>query len=373
MVFNFFKDTRDIREPKEIKETKDIKEEIYEIKFPKFTDPEFPDFLSLEARADIDTLIIKHNLNKKIIYEYVDKKPIIIHCCHHKTGTVVMDKILRAVSNHFNIKYQYCPQKNLEDDTDIWLDDHSHADFSKINRPIVGTHMIRNPCSVIVSAYEYHKQTNEPWANKKIKNMDGVTYKEVLNSLNPQDGLIFEMKNDLYVESSKNTIMDIYNWDYKKPNFLELRFEDLMNNYDGTLGNIFKHYGFSREMIVKGIELSRKFNLRNKTVDDLKENRHVTNKNLDLDKWKDYFNNDEICKKFWKIYPNDIFDKIGYIDDNLYTLESFFNGKEKKSVLFQDEKISVDIDKILFGSEKMSYGKEKIWKKYNGDNPFLIA
>lgn len=369
MVFNFFKDTREIKEQKESKEIKVTKEEKYEIKFPKFTDPEpepeseteFPSFLSLEARADIDTLIIKHNLNKKIISEYVDKKPIIIHCCHHKTGTVVMDKILRAVSNHFNIKYQYCPQRNLEDDTDIWLDDHSHADFSKINRPIVGSHMIRNPCSVIVSAYEYHKQTNEPWASKRIKTMDGMTYKEVLNSVGPVEGLLFEMKNDLYVESSKNTIMDMYNWDYRKPNFLEVRFEDLMNNFDGTLGNMFKHYGFSKEMINKGIELARKFNLRNKSVDDLRENKHVTNKNLDLDKWKDYFRDEDIIKKFWKIYPIDVFNKLGYIDDNLNTLDENILPSKDKKIMFH-------VDEI-----KTFSGKEKIWKKYNGDNPFLIG
>lgn len=88
-------------------------------------------------------------------------KKLIIHCCHHKTGTVVIEKILRNVCNHFGLKYQYCPQSKLEDDTDVWIEHHSHIDFSTINRPIVGTHMIRNPCAIIISAYEYHKITDE--------------------------------------------------------------------------------------------------------------------------------------------------------------------------------------------------------------------
>ena len=123
----------------------------------------------------------------------MNPKKLIIHCCHHKTGTVVIEKILRNVCSHFGLKYQYCPQSKLEDDTDVWMEHHSHIDFSKINRPIIGTHMIRNPCAIIVSAYEYHKTTKEGWANRKINKFDKMTDKEILNSLNEKDGLIFVM------------------------------------------------------------------------------------------------------------------------------------------------------------------------------------
>jgi len=279
-------------------------------------------------------------------------KPLIVHCCHHKTGTVVMDKIFRAISSQFGLKYQYCPQSNLESDTDIWLDDHSHIDFSRIDRPIKGTHMIRNPCAIIVSAYEYHKQTNEPWANRKLKAMKNVSYKDVLNSLDFEKGMEFEMKNAYYVESSKNTIADIYNWDYRLPNFLELKYEDLMTNYNGTIANMFKHYGFSRNMIDAGVEIAAKFNLRNRPPSDLENNLHITNKNLDLDKWKEYFSNKFISEVFIKNYPDDLFEKIGYITDNL---ESVSNVKVVNN----------------FGARYKH--NDKIWKKYNGENMFVIA
>ena len=86
---------------------------------------------------------------------------LFIHCCHHKTGTHVMMNILRDVCHHFKLKFQYCPQNKLKFDTDIWMENHSHIDFSAIHRPIIGTHMIRNPCAIIISAYEYHKITDE--------------------------------------------------------------------------------------------------------------------------------------------------------------------------------------------------------------------
>ena len=249
------------------------------------------------------------------------KKKLIIHCCHHKTGTVVIEKILRNVCNRFGLKYQYCPQSKLEDDTDVWMEHHSHIDFSSINRPIIGTHMIRNPCAIIVSAYEYHKTTKEGWANRKIKKFEKMSYKEILNNLSEKDGLIFEMKNTLYLESSKNTIMDMYNWDYEMPNFLEFKYEDLMTNYNGTLSNMFKHYGFTKDMIHTALIIAAEFNIRKKDEKDLLRNGHITNKNIDLDKWKTIFNNPELIQKFRRIYPVDIFDKIGYPVDNLDLIE----------------------------------------------------
>ena len=259
---------------------------------------------------------------QQIIPIEIKPKKLIIHCCHHKTGTVVIEKILRNVCNHFGLKYQYCPQSKLEDDTDVWMEHHSHINFSTIDRPIIGTHMIRNPCAIIVSAYEYHKTTKEGWANRKIKKLEKMTYKEILNSINEKDGIIFEMKNTLFLESSKNTIMDMYNWDYEMPNFLEFKYEDLMTNYNGTLSNMFKHYGFTKEMIHTALIIAAEYNIRKKDEKDLQKNGHITNKSIDLDKWKTYFNNEELIKKFRRIYPVDIFDKIGYPVDNLDLLEN---------------------------------------------------
>lgn len=108
------------------------------------------------------------------------------------------------------------------------MENHSHIDFSKIHRPIIGSHMIRNPFGIIISAYEYHKITDELWANTKIQKLENKTYKYVLNLLKEKDGIYFEMKNQLYKESSKNTIMDMYNWNYNMSNFLETKYEDFI-------------------------------------------------------------------------------------------------------------------------------------------------
>lgn len=285
-------------------------------------------------KDEITQLLIKHRAIQPDAYnEYANKRPLIVHCCHHKTGTVVIEKILRVVCNYFGIKYQYCAQDKLEPTTDVWVEHHSHIDFSKINRPIIGTHMIRNPCAIIASAYEYHKKTTEPWANKKIAEYGNETYKKLLNRLTKEQGIIFEMKNDLYVESSFNTITDIYKWDYYMTNFLEVKYEDLMTDFEGVLKNMFKHYGFTKEMIIIALELAKPHNIRNKSEEELKRNSHITNKSIDLEKWREYFTNEKIVKQFLKIYPKDIFEKIGYPLDKL----SIKSQSEKDS-----EKLEVD-------------------------------
>jgi Sulfotransferase domain len=223
-----------------------------------------------------------------------------------------MMKILRDVCNHFRLKFQYCSQKKLKNDTDIWMENHSKIDFSKINRQIIGSHMIRNPCGIIVSAYEYHKITDEPWANEKIKKLNNITYKAALNFIQEKDGIYFEMKNQLFQESSRNTIMDIYNWNYNMTNFLETKYEDLMLDFNGTLTRIFKHYGFTSTMITTALKIAAIHNIQNKDQKYLQNDNHITNKSFDLDKWKTYFSDSELKSKFWGIYPSNIFTKIGY-------------------------------------------------------------
>lgn len=239
-------------------------------------------------------------------------KKLIIHCCHHKTGTYVMMKILRDVCHHFKLKFQYCAQNKLRNDTDIWMENHSHIDFSKIHRPIVGTHMIRNPCGIIISAYEYHKITDEKWANENNQKLGNVTYKYAINLLKEKDGIYFEMKNQLYRESSWNTIMDIYRWNYKMSNFLEIKYEDLMLDFNEILTRMFKHYGFTSTMIATALKIAANHNIYNMDHKHLESDSHITNKSLDLDKWKQFFRDPELKHKFLEVYPRDIFAKIGY-------------------------------------------------------------
>jgi hypothetical protein len=236
---------------------------------------------------------------------------LIVHCCHHKTGTVVVQNILKDLCNIFGLNFQNCFQQNLHKNTDIWVDQHSIVELDKIDRSLIGTHMVRNPCAVIVSAYEYHKKTREKWAKLKIKKIGNITYQEHINSLSQKEGILFEMKNELYLESSRNVIMKMYNWNYKTPNFIELKYEQLMSDFNRTLSIMFRHYGFDEDMVERALKMAEKHNIRNKNEKYLKSKIHITNPKIELDKWKEYFD-EEIKQEFNKTYPRDVFEKIGY-------------------------------------------------------------
>ncbi len=93
---------------------------------------------------------------------------------------------------------------------------------------------------------------------------------------------------------------------------MEIKYEDLMLDFNGTLTRIFKHYGFTSTMITTALKIALIHNIKNMDQKYLESNRHITNKSLDLDKWKTYFNDSELKNKFWEIYPSNIFTKIGY-------------------------------------------------------------
>ncbi len=46
---------------------------------------------------------------------------------------------------------------------------------------------------MVVSGYEYHKRTDEPWCNKPDAQFDGMSYQEYLHSVNEHDGLMAEI------------------------------------------------------------------------------------------------------------------------------------------------------------------------------------
>ena len=96
------------------------------------------------------------------------------------------------------------------------------------------------------------------------------------------------------------------------PNFLETKYEDLMTDFNGTLTRIFKYYCFTTSMINTALKIAGNHNINTKDQTALNNDNHITNKSLDLDKWKQFFSDSELKHKFWEVYPSNIFTKIGY-------------------------------------------------------------
>jgi hypothetical protein len=202
----------------------------------------------------------------------VSPNELIVHATHHKMGTVWFQSVLRDVAAELGLTYSYAESfdSDVPPGTDIFLQAHSRLEWDKLPAHR-GTHMVRDLRDVAVSGYHYHLWTEEEWANIALveRQLDmffgdeprpgnPLTYKELLNSLSPTEGLIVELRRLTYVSS------ELRAWDFENPSFLELRYEDVITEPDTWLPRIFAWYGFTGEehTTATGIARSRHIDRR---------------------------------------------------------------------------------------------------------------
>lgn len=134
-----------------------------------------------------------------------------------------------------------CPSVNF----DIFFQDKSYFDFQNLSN-YKGLHIIRDPRDIIVSGCFYHQKSPEKWLHIKKSKFGGLTYQDKLNSYSSfDDQLIFEMEN-----SSRKTIQDIKNWNYNNLRFIEIKYEDLIQDIDLNLfRSIVQFLGFHEKIM----------------------------------------------------------------------------------------------------------------------------
>jgi len=159
---------------------------------------------------------------------------------HHKTGTIWMRKVWRAISKDQDIPFMQCYRaKKLVDAAESgpqiivnWassfpaeLLEMSHARF---------IHIIRDPRDVLLSGMRYHciaPLGNEKFLRQKRRRWDGDNYQDHLNSM-PDDisRLMFEMEN-----KHNDTLEEMLAWPYGHPHAIDFRYEDLIEDGDCNL------------------------------------------------------------------------------------------------------------------------------------------
>jgi hypothetical protein len=102
--------------------------------------------------------------------------------------------------------------------------------------PVRGFHVIRDPRDVVVSAYFSHRNSHPT---------DGLPHlaehRERLRGVSKEEGLLLEM------DFSGGAIRDMAEWDYARPEIIEIRMEELTTRpYDLWLA-IFEHLGLLRD------------------------------------------------------------------------------------------------------------------------------
>jgi hypothetical protein len=228
--------------------------------------------------------------------------PLIVHCCHHKVGTVWFRHVLTAVARHYGLRRHAGPQSGLGPEDGIFLEDHSRIDPSAL-RPFRGSHMIRDPRDVVVSAYFYHLRTTEPWAQEPQEEYGGLGYRAYLQQFGRHEGLLAEIRR-----SAPTVIADMTRWDYEDPRFLELRYEDLIADERTGFNRLFEFYGFTPWAVATSVKIALGFSLRNPR----KKSAHI--RSGQPNDWQQHFGPEH--RALFKQLTNDAAVTLGYEPDS---------------------------------------------------------
>jgi len=252
-------------------------------------------------------------------------KHIIVHTAHHKVGTSWFVCVLRHIGEEFGLPFVKNDISQLPKARPaIFFQNRINvrpASFSSYR----GSHMIRDPRDIVLSAYNYHLWTDEKWVNKPIKDLPAdmskvwsllpinqikdMTYKEYLNSLSREEGILAEMKR-----VSTTTIKEIVEWNYLDPNIIEFKYEDIMQNEDDVFRKLFTHYGFKEDDVEKAVKVAEKcsFNKRSKReVGEVDNKSHL--RSGKLRQWEEEYNADHVAC-FKELHGQDLI-HLGYEKD----------------------------------------------------------
>src|SRR5215475_255500 len=146
----------------------------------------------------------------------------IVVATHHKTGTVWMDGVFKAIAGDVGAHYiDFRSQAHQLDEaldkpfillnSDSKFREHAHI----LDRDDVRVlHLVRDPRDVLISAMHYHKKSAESWLHEPIPGYDDVTYQRSLKALRTKfDQYLFEMEH-----STASTLRDVLSWQYGRHN-----------------------------------------------------------------------------------------------------------------------------------------------------------
>jgi hypothetical protein len=192
-------------------------------------------------------------------FEPGSERVLLIHCGHHKAATVWVRQVLLEVIARYGLRQQEGKDVPIRAVTDMAF----FANAGHFRRELVGSrafrgsHLIRDPRDLIVSGYEYHLVTAEPWVTRSRPRYGGLSYQGYLRSLDEHDGLLAEIE-----WFARETGAAMGRWDYAQPEFLELRYEDMVADESGSFERLFRWYGFDDTATALGLDAVERLSLR---------------------------------------------------------------------------------------------------------------
>lgn len=181
---------------------------------------------------------------------------------HHKTGTVWLREIAKAVSARCGFHFTRYPrslkneagaleQAGAKNGALLRIDEKSYIRKADIRNATV-MHLVRDPRDILVSATFYHQKSTENFLSRPWGRMTGTaTYQEYIKSLeNFEAQANFEMS-----AYSGKVFTDISSWDYDSPNCIEIKYEDLIVDDKMVIfRHVFETAGFDASQVELALE-----------------------------------------------------------------------------------------------------------------------
>lgn len=247
------------------------------------------------------------NINPAVSFESTCELPYkVLVGTHHKTGTVWLKVIFEAICNAYSLRFVVgSPGEAAELEApgsfDVFFHPHSRFDFDKLELPIRGLHIVRDPRDIILSGCFYHQKSSESWLHTPREYLGGRTYQEAINSRGTlEDKILFEMEN-----AGRATIDELIRWDYTRPSFYEVKYEDLVLDADLVLfHNIFSFLGFPGSFLPGVLAIAYRSSIFSGQV----SSGHV--RSAEAGQWRRYFTRSH-NERFLELF-GDILIRLGY-------------------------------------------------------------
>jgi hypothetical protein len=212
--------------------------------------------------------------------------PQLICFSYHKSGTTLLLHTMTKVSARLGLSLEnhYGQVEQVGPDADIVLLPHSVLRGS-IARPYRAIRLIRDPRDIWVSGYLYHLRCDEEWCinvnldptlpigwpkvdhsvahwpeawkRQYLQRLDGRSYQQNLRDRSPAAGLDFELAG--YTGWTLTTMRE---WTLNGLDALDVKLEDVMADFDGTMLRIFDHFGFTTAQSEAALEVARTEDVR---------------------------------------------------------------------------------------------------------------
>jgi hypothetical protein len=198
--------------------------------------------------------------------------PTLVHVAHHKVATVWFQLVLSRIAKEFGLSFGVVTTAR-HPEREALLYRHARLFEAERLSTFRGSHLVRDPRDVVVSAYFYHLWTTEEWVHVPRPELGGRTYQEHLRALGPEEGFAAEIHR-----SAESNLADMAAWDYTQPEFIELRYEDLILDEGMHFERMFRHYGFRDDAVERSVGLAARFSFRRvagRSLGDVREGDHM--------------------------------------------------------------------------------------------------